>query len=143
MSARLWKTAAIAGGISVFAAVLFLAGLVKCLLGTSQPDRYLGFGSGVVLFGCAILAGMLATKMAGERAIVVSAVAGGIFVLGIGLLTLPFGQGVTLGGILYKGVLPVLVSCGVGAVFEKRGSTRYKNHRKAVKHAGKIYKGKR
>ena len=143
MSARLWKTAAIAGGISVLAAVLFLAGGVMILLGAEQPDRYMGFWCGVILFACAMLAGVIASKMAAQKTIAVSAVAGAVLVLCLGLLTLPFGEGITFGGILYKAVLPVLLSTGMGVIFEKRGTTRYGNRRKAAKHAGKIYKGKR
>lgn len=143
MSARLWKTAAIAGGISVLAAILLLVGVVLVLVGAREPDRYIGIWSMAVFLLGSVLAGAIASKLYYEKPFTASLVAGGVYTLLSAVMLLPFGA--EDGGVrtIVKVGLPLLVSSLVGGLLNRSGATRYGNHRKAAKHAGKIYKGKR
>lgn len=143
MSTRLWKTAAIAGGFSVLAAVLLLAGAVLLLLKGEQPDRYIGLLVGVIPVVCAALSGYLAARMESRASLAAGLLAGLLYTAILCLISLPFGDGFTMTGLLCRGVMPVAVSAGTGCITGSRGTTRYGNRRKAAKHAGKIYKGKR
>lgn len=143
MSARLWKTAVISGIISVLAAVLLLALFAVMLLKGEQPDRGAAVWSSSALIFGAMTAGFLAAVMHTERPILESLLSGAIYTAVLSAVTLPFGGGFSAFGFLTKTAVAIASSTAMGAVMAKRGTTRYKNPRKAAKHAGKIYKGRR
>ena len=143
MRARLWKTAAMAGGISVLAAVLFLAGGTALSLQAVQSDAYVGVLVWAALMVGALLAGLIGGKSNADRPLVGAVLSAGVYTVILGLLTLPFGEGFSFFGFLSKAGLPIAAAAAVGVFLQKSGTNRYGNRRKAAKHAGKIYKGKR
>ena len=143
MSARLWKTAVISGIISVLAAVLLLALFAVMLLKGEQPDRGAAVWSSSALIFGAMTAGCLGAVMHTERPLLGSLLSGVVYTAVLSAVTLPFSGGFSALGFFIKTVAAIASSAAMGAVMAKRGTTRYKNPRKAAKHAGKIYKGRR
>ena len=127
----------------MLAAVLLLAGAVMLLLKGEQPDRYIETAVWLTVMLGAALAGWLGAKIEAEKPWLSGLMSGLLYTAILCVLTLPFGDGFTPTGLLLRGVLPVVLSTGVGCLMGRQGITRYGNRRKAAKHAGKTYKGKR
>ena len=143
MNKRLWKTAAISGGISVLVAVLLLAGIVLLSLQEEEPTKNLVLWTSVTASLGGVVAGGLGAlrneKTAGGTALL----SGAVYVTILCLITAPFGQGFSFGALLMNAVLPLTFAGGTGYLIGIKGTTRHGNRRKAAKHADKIYKGKR
>ena len=142
MHKRLWKTAAIAGLISVLMVVFLLVGIVFVSLYKEDPKENIGVWVTLVTVLAGGAAGALGVKLYGERSLPVAILSGSLYVVLLILITLPLKvefQGV---GFVLRGIIPVAAAVIGGSFLGGHSSSRLKNRRKAAKHAGKIYGGK-
>ncbi|MBE6638552.1 MAG: DUF3792 family protein [Ruminococcaceae bacterium] len=143
MNAKLWKTASIAAGISALTAVFLLIIAILLSLRLDDPAANIGlWGCLCTIIGGAV-GGWLSAKLYAERSFIPPFICGILYVSILTVLTLPFSDGFGLGRFLLNAGLPLASSTVVGTLLGMRGTSRFGNTRKAAKHAGRIYKGKR
>ena len=143
MEKRLWKTAAIAGSISVLLAVILLVGVVWLSLRAEEPERRLGIWVTLAVTLGGAVSGVIGARMHASAPLYAALLSGLTYVVVVCLLCLPFGEGFCLGTLLTNALLPVAVAGLAGRLLCAKGTTRRANHKKAARHASKIYKGKR
>ncbi len=143
MNAKFWRSAVIAGGISVLVAVFLLAAAVAISLGAEDPEKQIGIWTLPIMIAGGGTAGGLSVKLCGEKSFLLPFVAGMLYILVLGIVALPFGEGFSFINLLLRAGLPLAASMLVGGTLGSRGTSRFGNSRKAARHAVKIYKGKR
>ena len=143
MNMRLWKSAAIAGIVAVLTAVFLLLSAVILSLRAKDPEGQIGVWIFPILIVGGAVAGGVFAKLYGEKSLIAPLAAGAFYILILSAIALPWGQDFSLGNFLLKTGLPLAACMAVGGFLGNRGTSRYGNSRKAAKHAGKMYKGKR
>ena len=140
MNTKLWKSVVIAGLSAVLTTVFLLVGAIAVSLRADDPEKQIGIWIFPILIVSAAVAGWLARKLYGEKKFIVPLAAGGVYLLLIGAIALPFGGVFSLGGFFLKLAL-VITTCLLTGI--SGGNSFRMNGKKAAKRAGKIYKGKR
>ena len=140
MNKKLWKTAAISALCAVLTVVFLLLGFVCMRLGAKEPEKGMAWVAMLLLLvGAVVSGGTAAWWSDGEMSCVLTSAL--LYLVAMTLGTLPFGNEFSTWNLFFKLLLPLLAALTTGYLLGKRGINRYKNNRKAAKHAYKMYKG--